>query len=129
MARAEVATVPAIHVLHPQPGTQALVEDQLKPKLAGRLTEVPVVPPGARHATINTNGIEGGQPIDGPISPAQIAHQVVHEGVKKLVLVSDDPARHAASALPAGVRIEHRDRLDRHGGLGDSYRLRLRSRL
>jgi succinyl-diaminopimelate desuccinylase len=48
---------------------QALVEEQLKPKLAGRLTEVPVVPPGARHATINTNGIEGGQPIDGVQTP------------------------------------------------------------
>ncbi len=54
----------------------------------------------------------GGQPIDGPISPARIAHQVLHEGVNKLVLVSDDPSRHRASALPAGVRIEHRDRLD-----------------
>jgi indolepyruvate ferredoxin oxidoreductase len=54
----------------------------------------------------------GGQPVDGPISPAEIAHQVMHEGVKKLVLVSDDPSRHSASALPAGVRIEHRDRLD-----------------
>jgi indolepyruvate ferredoxin oxidoreductase len=54
----------------------------------------------------------GGQPVDGPISPAEIAHQVVHEGVKKLVLVSDDPSRHSASALPPGVRIEHRDRLD-----------------
>ena len=30
---------------------------------------MPVVPPGARHATINTNGIEGGQPVDGVQTP------------------------------------------------------------
>ena len=54
----------------------------------------------------------GGQPIDGPISVAQIAHQVRHEGVAIVVLVSDDPDRHRGAELPAGVRIEHRDRLD-----------------
>ena len=54
----------------------------------------------------------GGQPVDGPISPAQIAHQVRSEGVQIIVLVSDDPTRHHAAELPAGVRIEHRDRLD-----------------
>ena len=30
---------------------------------------MPVVPPGARHATINVNGIEGGQPVDGIQTP------------------------------------------------------------
>ncbi|MCC6246553.1 MAG: indolepyruvate ferredoxin oxidoreductase family protein [Rubrivivax sp.] len=54
----------------------------------------------------------GGQPVDGPISPAQIAHQVAAEGVRRIVLVSDDPARHRASDLPLGTRIERRDRLD-----------------
>ena len=54
----------------------------------------------------------GGQPIDGPISVGAIAHQVLHEGVKTIILVSDDPSRHAGAALPAGLRIEHRDRLD-----------------
>ncbi len=54
----------------------------------------------------------GGQPLDGPVSPAQMAHQVLHEGVKALVLVTDDPARHQNTGLPAGVRVEHRDRLD-----------------
>jgi succinyl-diaminopimelate desuccinylase len=46
-----------------------LVEHELKPRLAARRTGVPVVPPGARHATINTNGIEGGQPVDGVQTP------------------------------------------------------------
>ena len=30
---------------------------------------VPVVPPGARHATLNINGISGGQPVDGIQTP------------------------------------------------------------
>jgi succinyl-diaminopimelate desuccinylase len=46
-----------------------LVEHQLKPRLQARRTDVPVVPPGARHATINTNGIEGGQAVDGVQTP------------------------------------------------------------
>ncbi len=46
-----------------------LVRDGLQPQLAGRLTAVPVVPPGARHATININGIFGGQPVDGIQTP------------------------------------------------------------
>jgi succinyl-diaminopimelate desuccinylase len=41
----------------------------LGPMLAGRLTAVPVVPPGARHATLNINGIEGGQPVRGMQTP------------------------------------------------------------
>jgi succinyl-diaminopimelate desuccinylase len=45
------------------------VREDLMPALAGRRTEVPVVPPGARHATINVNGIEGGQPVDGIQTP------------------------------------------------------------
>jgi succinyl-diaminopimelate desuccinylase len=45
------------------------VRDELLPALASRRTAVPVVPPGARHATINVNGIEGGQPVHGIQTP------------------------------------------------------------
>jgi succinyl-diaminopimelate desuccinylase len=45
------------------------VRDELMPALASRRTDVPVVPPGARHATINVNGIEGGQPVAGIQTP------------------------------------------------------------
>lgn len=55
----------------------------------------------------------GGQPVDGPISVAEIAHQVRHEGVKRIVVLSDDPRRHSAADLPDNVRIGHRDELDR----------------
>ena len=41
----------------------------LQPRLASRTTAVPVIPPGARHATLNINGIEGGQPVDGIQTP------------------------------------------------------------
>ncbi|MEZ5651489.1 MAG: indolepyruvate ferredoxin oxidoreductase family protein [Burkholderiaceae bacterium] len=54
----------------------------------------------------------GGQPVDGPISVSAIVRQVLDEGVRALVLVSDDPERHRGIGLPAQVRIEHRDRLD-----------------
>lgn len=55
----------------------------------------------------------GGQPVDGPISVAEIAQQVAHEGVGTIVLVSDNPDAHRGNAaLPAGIRIEHRDMLD-----------------
>jgi indolepyruvate ferredoxin oxidoreductase len=55
----------------------------------------------------------GGQPVDGPISVAQIAQQVRHEGVATIIIVSDDPSRHTnAPALPTGVKLAHRDELD-----------------
>ncbi|MGY3293603.1 indolepyruvate ferredoxin oxidoreductase [Bradyrhizobium sp. LM3.6] len=54
----------------------------------------------------------GGQPVDGPISVADIARQVRDEGVKTIVLVSDEPGRHKNTVLPSQVEIFHRDRLD-----------------
>jgi succinyl-diaminopimelate desuccinylase len=41
----------------------------LTPRLAGRVTAMPVVPAEARHATLNVNGISGGQPVDGIQTP------------------------------------------------------------
>ena len=40
----------------------------------------------------------GGQPVDGPISPALIAQQVAAEGVKRIIVVSDEPDKY-----PPGV--------------------------
>jgi succinyl-diaminopimelate desuccinylase len=45
------------------------VRRDLMPALASRTTSVPVVPDGARHSTININGIEGGQPVAGIQTP------------------------------------------------------------
>lgn len=41
-----------------------LVNTRLRPKLAERVTAMPVVPAGARRATLNLNSIAGGQPLD-----------------------------------------------------------------
>jgi succinyl-diaminopimelate desuccinylase len=45
------------------------IRRELLPALAKRTTEMPVVPADARHATLNINGISGGQPIDGMQTP------------------------------------------------------------
>jgi succinyl-diaminopimelate desuccinylase len=42
---------------------------ELGPRLAARTTAMPVVPAGARHATLNINGIDGGQPVDAIQTP------------------------------------------------------------
>ena len=42
---------------------------ELMPALAARTTAVPVVPEEARHATLNINGIMGGQPVEGIQTP------------------------------------------------------------
>lgn len=45
------------------------VQDELQPALDARRTDVPVVPPAARLATINVNGVFGGQPVEGIQTP------------------------------------------------------------
>jgi len=56
----------------------------------------------------------GGQPHDGPLSPWQISQQVHHEGVARVVVVSDEPDKYPiATDWAAGVTIHHRDELDR----------------
>lgn len=55
----------------------------------------------------------GGQPVDGPLSVAEIAQQVRHEGVATVVVLSDNPDHHRGNrGFPTNVRIEHRDMLD-----------------
>ncbi len=55
----------------------------------------------------------GGQPVEGQPSVADIAHQVWAEGVKKVVVVSDEPDKYPPSAhFPDGTDFFHRDDLD-----------------
>jgi len=49
------------------------IDRELQPALAARRTRVPVVPEGARQATLNINGIAGGQGDGGVQSPC-VAH-------------------------------------------------------
>ena len=55
----------------------------------------------------------GGQAMDGPLDPAMITRQVYAEGVKRIIVVSDEPEKYPVGTEWApGVRVEHRDRLD-----------------
>ncbi|MBI4694821.1 MAG: indolepyruvate ferredoxin oxidoreductase family protein [Gammaproteobacteria bacterium] len=55
----------------------------------------------------------GGQQVDGHPSVAQITHQLHGEGVRRIVIVTDEPARYAdRSALAAGVTVHERHALD-----------------
>jgi indolepyruvate ferredoxin oxidoreductase len=55
----------------------------------------------------------GGQPIDGVITVPMMAAQLLAEGVRKVVIVSDQPEKSIeAGGLPPGVAVRHRDDLD-----------------
>ena len=55
----------------------------------------------------------GGQPVDGMLTVPQIAQQLLAEGVKKVVVASDDPDRtQNYGAYPAGLIVRHREDLD-----------------
>ena len=54
----------------------------------------------------------GGQPFDGPLTPKDIALQVAAEGVKKVVVVTDQPDKYPGGYFSPGTEIHHRDDLD-----------------
>ncbi len=56
----------------------------------------------------------GGQPVEGHLSVAEIARQMLAERVRRVVLVSDDPGKFDTheSGLPPEVSLHHRDELD-----------------
>ena len=60
----------------------------------------------------------GGQPIEGErmegeITVPEIARQLAAEGVRRIAIASNEPAKYQSVAVPAGVTIHHRDQLDR----------------
>ncbi|MEI7443734.1 MAG: indolepyruvate ferredoxin oxidoreductase family protein, partial [Burkholderiales bacterium] len=56
----------------------------------------------------------GGQPVDGPLSVAEIARQVEAEGAVRVVVVSDEPWKYDGhhAEFPRGTTFHHRDALD-----------------
>src|SRR5687767_9955239 len=55
----------------------------------------------------------GGQHHDGPLDPAAISRQIAAEGVKPIVVVTDEPEKYpAAINWASGVTVRHRDELD-----------------
>ena len=55
----------------------------------------------------------GGQPVEGAVTVERIAHQLAAEGVKPIVVVTDETRAYPRGALPAGVTVRHRRELDR----------------
>ncbi len=55
----------------------------------------------------------GGQPMDGPLTVPMITQQVHSEGVRRVVVVTDEPQKYGSDAgFAPGVTVHHRDRLD-----------------
>jgi len=55
----------------------------------------------------------GGQPTEGHPSVAQITHQLYGEGVRRIVVVTDEPDKYPIDAgFAAGVTVHHRSELD-----------------
>jgi succinyl-diaminopimelate desuccinylase len=92
------------------------VREDLVPVLASRRTGVPVVPPGARHATININSIDGGQAVGGIQTPciADLCRAVfdrrflIEEGFDATKAEVERLVQRASAQAP-GVRFEMRD--------------------
>jgi succinyl-diaminopimelate desuccinylase len=92
------------------------VHHELEPALRARVTSMPVVPDAARHATINVNAIEGGQPIDGIQTPcvADTCRAIVdrrfliEEGFGRAKAEIEALVKRALQAAP-GLEYELRD--------------------
>lgn len=54
----------------------------------------------------------GGQPVDGTITVPGICQQLQGEGVRRIVVTTDDPARYKDVSLPTGITVHHRNALD-----------------
>jgi len=54
----------------------------------------------------------GGQPVDGQLSPAGVAHSCAAEGVTRIALVSDDPGAVPRRDFPALTSFHDRDEMD-----------------
>src|SRR5205085_3609800 len=55
----------------------------------------------------------GGQHVDGPLDPAIISRQIAAEGVKPIVVVTDEPEKYPrGTSWAPGVTIHHRKDLD-----------------
>jgi succinyl-diaminopimelate desuccinylase len=64
------------------------LERDLLPKLAARHTDMPVVPPGARHSTLNINSIHGGQ-AETPGYPAPVVPDSCRMVIDRRLLIEE----------------------------------------
>ncbi|HET8611802.1 MAG TPA: indolepyruvate ferredoxin oxidoreductase family protein [Sphingomonas sp.] len=54
----------------------------------------------------------GGQPVEGGLTVGGVVRQVAAEGVRRIVVLSEDPGRFADEPLPPGTDLRHRDELE-----------------
>lgn len=54
----------------------------------------------------------GGQAIQGEVPVQNMVNDLLANGVKKIIVTTDDPGRFASVSLPVNVEVWHRDRLD-----------------
>jgi len=54
----------------------------------------------------------GGQHVDGELTVQELARQVAAEGVKKIVVMSDEPDKYASRSFSPDIRIDHRRDLE-----------------
>ncbi len=91
-------------------------EDKLYPAMAARMTDMPVVPEGARSSTMNINSIHGGQPEqpeDYTGLPAHCVPDSCRIVIDRRFLAEEniDDVRGEVTALLDGLKA-HRDRFD-----------------
>ncbi len=61
----------------------------------------------------DATAMTGGQHVDGELSPQQITFQLHAEGIREIYLVSENPHLYPAAEIAPGVKLAHRDELDR----------------
>jgi len=54
----------------------------------------------------------GAQHAEGALTIADLTHKLTVEGVRRIIVCSDDPRRHRRRTLARGTQVWHRDRLD-----------------
>lgn len=55
----------------------------------------------------------GGQPVEQQITPVDMVNQLLSEGVRPVLLVSDNPEQYEKIQLPPNSRLHHRDEMDK----------------
>lgn len=94
-----------------------LFEEELYPALASRVTEMPVVPDGARSSTLNINSIHGGQEEGNEGLPSPCVPDSCRTIIDRRFLIEEDLAE---------VKSEVRELLDRLTGERDGFKYTMR---
>lgn len=55
----------------------------------------------------------GGQALDGELTPQKVTYQLAAEGVSPIYIVTDAPEAYVPDEIADGVKVRHRDELDR----------------